>query len=64
MLPTKSRAAQFFGADGIIITGIATGQAIKVNDLGTARVATTLPLIVGSGVTPESVEYDLEQILR
>jgi membrane complex biogenesis BtpA family protein len=50
-----ARAAEFFGADGVIITGIATGQAIKVNDLGTARVATTLPLIVGSGVTPESV---------
>lgn len=51
-----ARGAEFFGADGIIITGIATGQAIKVNDLGTARVATTLPLIVGSGVTPESVK--------
>jgi uncharacterized protein len=51
-----ARAAEFFGADGVVITGIATGQAIRVNDLGTARVATTLPLIVGSGVTPESVE--------
>jgi membrane complex biogenesis BtpA family protein len=51
-----AKAAQFFGADGVIVTGIATGQAIKVNDLGTARVATTLPLIVGSGVTPESVK--------
>lgn len=50
-----AKAAEFFGADGVIITGIATGQAIRVNDLGTARVATTLPLIVGSGVTPESV---------
>jgi uncharacterized protein len=51
-----AKAAEFFGADGVIITGIATGQAIKVNDLGTARVATTLPLIVGSGVTPDSVK--------
>jgi len=51
-----ARAAQFFGADGVIITGIATGQAIKINDLGTARVATTLPLVVGSGVTPDSVK--------
>ena len=50
-----TRAAEFFGADGIIITGIATGQTIRINDLGTARVATTLPLIVGSGVIPESV---------
>jgi membrane complex biogenesis BtpA family protein len=51
-----AKAAEFFGADGVIITGIATGQAIKINDLGTARVATTLPLIVGSGVTPDSVK--------
>lgn len=51
-----ARAAQFFGADGVIVTGIATGQSIKVDDLGTARVATTLPLIVGSGVTPGSVK--------
>ena len=51
-----AKAAEFFGADGVIITGIATGQAIRVNDLGTARVATTLPLIVGSGVTPDSVK--------
>jgi membrane complex biogenesis BtpA family protein len=51
-----AKAAEFFGADGVIITGIATGKAITINDLGAARVATTLPLIVGSGVTPESVK--------
>ncbi len=51
-----AKAAEFFGADGVIVTGIATGQAIRINDLGTARVATTLPLLVGSGVTPESVK--------
>jgi membrane complex biogenesis BtpA family protein len=51
-----AKAAEFCGADGVIITGIATGKAITINDLGAARVATTLPLIVGSGVTPESVK--------
>jgi len=50
-----AKAAEFFGADGVIITGIATGQAIRIDDLGSARVATTLPLIVGSGATPDSV---------
>lgn len=50
-----ARGAEFFGADGIVITGIATGQAIRIDDLGTARVATTLPLVVGSGATPDSV---------
>lgn len=49
------RAAEFFSADGVIVTGIATGQAIRIDDLGCARVATKLPLLVGSGVTPDSV---------
>jgi membrane complex biogenesis BtpA family protein len=49
-----TRAAEFFGADGVVITGIATGQPIRIDDLGTARLATTLPLVVGSGVTPDS----------
>lgn len=51
-----AKAAEFFGADGVIVTGLATGQHIRIDDLGTARVATGLPLVVGSGVTPESVE--------
>jgi uncharacterized protein len=52
----NARAAEFFGADCVIVTGISTGQAIKIDDLGCARVATRLPLLVGSGVTPDSVE--------
>lgn len=52
-----AKAAEFFGADGVIITGLSTGQAIRIDDLGTARVATKLPLIVGSGVTPQCVEH-------
>jgi uncharacterized protein len=50
-----AKAAEFFGADGVIVTGVATGQPIRIDDLGCARVATRLPLIVGSGVTPDSV---------
>lgn len=50
-----AKAAEFFGADGIIVTGIATGQPIRLDDLGTVRVASSRPLIVGSGVTPDSV---------
>ena len=51
----SAKAAELFGADGVIITGIATGQPIRIDDLGTARLATKLPLVVGSGVTPQSV---------
>lgn len=48
-------AAEFFGADGIIITGTATGKPCCMEDLAAARGATKLPVLVGSGVTPESV---------
>ena len=46
-------AAEFFGADGVIVTGTATGKAVNASDLESARTATKLPLLVGSGVTPE-----------
>jgi uncharacterized protein len=48
-------AAEFFGADGVIITGTATGKACRIEDLAAARGATKLPVLVGSGVTAESV---------
>lgn len=53
-LAETTRAADFFGADGIIVTGVATARAVSPDDLAQARSATDLPLLVGSGVTPES----------
>ncbi len=50
-----TEAAAFFGADGIIVTGIATGRPTDANDVRTVRAATTLPVLVGSGVTPAQV---------
>ncbi len=44
--------AEFFGADGVIITGTATGKPTSLADLAQARAATKLPLLVGSGVNP------------
>ncbi len=44
--------AEFFGADGVIITGTATGKPASLADLAQARAATKLPLLVGSGVEP------------
>jgi membrane complex biogenesis BtpA family protein len=44
----------FFGADGVIVTGAATGQPTDLADVQAARAATTLPILVGSGVTPTS----------
>lgn len=48
-----ARAAEFFGADGLIVTGVATGREADPDDLAAVRGASSLPLLVGSGVTPE-----------
>jgi len=53
-------AAEFFGAEGIVITGTSTGRPVSIDDVREAREATTLPLLIGSGVTPESVPRLLE----
>lgn len=49
-------ASEFFGADGVIVTGSATGKPVELEDLQSARRTTKLPVLVGSGVTPESVK--------
>lgn len=48
-------AAEFFGADGVIVTGPATGKAASEGDVAAVRAATALPVLVGSGVTPANV---------
>ena len=53
-------AAEFFQADGIIITGSATGQPVDLAELGVARAATSLPMLVGSGAEPTTVQVLLE----
>lgn len=55
-LAQTAHAATFFGADGLIVTGAATGQATSLDDLRAARGATDLPIIVGSGATPEALK--------
>ena len=62
-LADTAAAAEFFGADGLIITGSSTGRAARKSDLEEARPGTSLPLIVGSGTTPETLSelWDLAQ---
>jgi uncharacterized protein len=50
-----AEAAEFFGADAVIITGTATGKPTSLGDVGEAKRAVSIPVIVGSGVTPETV---------
>jgi membrane complex biogenesis BtpA family protein len=50
-----AHAGEFFGADGFIVTGVSTGKAAELNDVIAVRQVTDLPVLVGSGVTPDSV---------
>ena len=43
------------GADGVIVTGNHTGHAVDIAHLREVRGATDLPILVGSGVTPENI---------
>ncbi len=48
-----AHAAHFFGADALIITGSRTGKNPDRNELREAGAETKIPILVGSGTTPE-----------
>jgi membrane complex biogenesis BtpA family protein len=50
-----AHAAEFFGADGVIVTGAFTGRETSVEKIRPVRAATRLPVLVGSGVTAARV---------
>ncbi|MCC6427980.1 MAG: BtpA/SgcQ family protein [Phycisphaerales bacterium] len=54
-LTDAAHTAEFFGADGLIVTGAFTGSPTDPADLQQVRQATTLPVLVGSGVTSDQV---------
>ncbi len=56
-LVETAKAAEFFLSNGLIITGISTGIATKPSDIRTVKDAVSLPVIVGSGITVENIEY-------
>lgn len=48
-------ATEFCEAEGLIITGRSTGRPCDSDDVKRARAATSLPVLVGSGVSPEQL---------
>ncbi|XP_037085492.1 uncharacterized protein F13E9.13, mitochondrial-like [Pollicipes pollicipes] len=50
-----ARAAQFFLADGVVVTGGSTGEPASPDHVSEVRAACELPVLVGSGVTAENV---------
>jgi len=47
------RQADFFKADGIVITGPRTGAEPEADDLQAAALVSALPRLIGSGMTPD-----------
>jgi membrane complex biogenesis BtpA family protein len=50
-----ARAAVFFLADAVVVTGSATGVPASVADAREVREAVACPVLIGSGVTPENL---------
>ncbi len=49
------RDVEFFNADVVIATGQRTGHAADLDYIRSIKAASSLPILVGSGVTPENV---------
>lgn len=50
-----ARAAEFFGSDGVIVTGTETGKPVSCQDLKAVQQNVNIPVLVGSGVTSQNV---------
>lgn len=55
-----AHAGEFCGADGFVVTGLSTGKPTELSDVKAVRGATKLPVLVGSGVTPNNAGALLE----
>ena len=50
-----ARGAEFNGADAVIVTGTSTGRPVSLEDLKQVQTACSLPVAIGSGVSPENI---------
>src|SRR5437868_7616818 len=54
-LAETAKAAEFFQADGVIVSGVATGLPTDPAEVRAVSEAVGIPTLVGSGVTPENI---------
>ena len=50
-----AKAAEFFRADGVIVSGVATGQPADAGEVRAVAGAVGIPTLIGSGITPENI---------
>tara|TARA_Y100000589_G_scaffold310415_1_gene328770 strand:- start:526 stop:1350 length:825 start_codon:yes stop_codon:yes gene_type:complete len=60
-LSDHAKAAEFCGADAVIVTGNATGEEVESDELDEVREACKLPVLVGSGATADTIPSLLRQ---
>lgn len=54
-LVETARTAEFFKADGLIVTGVRTGDAPLEEDVQAVKAGTQSQILIGSGVTPDNI---------
>jgi hypothetical protein len=52
-----AKAAEFFSVDGVIISGVATGEPAKPEEVDAVAAAVSVPTLVGSGITADNVKH-------
>ena len=52
-----AKAAEFFTIDGVIVSGVATGQPADPGEVQAVADAVSVPTLVGSGVTAENIGH-------
>ena len=50
-----AKAAEFFRADGVIVSGVSTGQPADADEVHAVSGAVSIPTLIGSGITPENI---------
>jgi uncharacterized protein len=55
VIAETAKAAEFFLVDGVIVTGVATGQPTEPDEVNSVSRAVSVPTLVGSGITAENL---------
>lgn len=51
-----AKAAEFFLADGVIVTGSSTGEKASAEDVKRVKSAVSIPVLIGSGICEENID--------
>lgn len=50
-----AKAAEFFSVDGVIVSGVATGEPADPEEVAAVSQAVSVPTLIGSGITAENI---------